>query len=111
MVPLFLYLVPAQAVIEMPVVDSAVNWFASLIPSIARWVELSPFQYNTKLFAVFFWGMVPVEIYWLITSKEIKRNYQEAYIDKSTQQTAVVRLATFFAGIVFLEDASYWRSI
>lgn len=64
-----LYLVPAQAVLEMPVVGPAVNGLASLIPSIARWVELSPFPYNTKLFAVFVWVMVPVQTYWLWSSK------------------------------------------
>ena len=96
-----LYLVPAQAVLEIPVVGPAVNGLASLIPSIARWVELSPFPYNTKLFAVFVWVMVPVQIYWLITSVEIKRGYQAAYIAKSTQQTPLVRVAAFFIAVVF----------
>lgn len=64
-----LYLVPAQTVLEQPILGPAIDWLASLIPSIARWAELSPFPANTKLFAVFVWVMIPVQCYWLWSSK------------------------------------------
>lgn len=65
-----LYLVPAQAVLTLPVLGASVEWLTSLIPSIARWTELSPFPANTKLFAIFVWLMIPVQAYWLWSSKE-----------------------------------------
>ncbi len=94
-----LYLLPAQAVLELPMVGHFLNWLASLIPSIARWVELSPFPYNTKLFLVFVWVMVPMQVYWLLTSVEIRRSYQKNYIAKSTKQRPVVRVARWFSGV------------
>lgn len=70
-----LYLLPAQAVLSQPMVGTAIEWLASLIPSIARWVELSPFPANTKLFFVFAWVMVPVQAYWLWSSKVAHRAF------------------------------------
>lgn len=96
-----LYFIPAQELLEFSAFGTAVNWLASLIPSIARWVELSPFPHNTKLFAVFVWMMIPVQIYWLITSIEVKCTYQAVYTAKSTKQKPVVRVVAFLAGSVF----------
>lgn len=103
-----LYLAPAQQILELPLVGATVDWLASLIPSIARWVELSPFPDNTKLFAVFVWMMILVQAYWLIASTETRRFYQESYLIKSSQQTRIVRVFAFlcffafFCGFVFL---------
>jgi len=82
-----LYLVPAQAVLEQPSIGSAIEWFASLIPSIARWTELSPFPANTKLFAVFVWVMIPVQGYWLWSSKAA----HTAFLARSKTKPAIWR--------------------
>lgn len=103
-----LYLVPAQALLELPMLGAAIAWLASLVPSIDRWVELSPFPYNTKLFAVFVWLMIPVQVYWLATSVETKRFFQASYLAKSSQQSSFARLVAllcfliFFAGLILL---------
>lgn len=103
-----LYLVPAQAVLELPMLGATIEWFASLVPSIARWVELSPFPYNTKLFFVFVWLMIPVQVYWLVTSVETRRFFQASYLAKSTKQLAFVRFVlllcalAFFGGLLLL---------
>lgn len=96
-----LYLVPAQAVLALPVLGEIVEWVALLIPSISRWVELSPFPYNTKLFAVFVWVMIPIQVYWLVTSVETKRFSQTSYLAKSKQQILFIRLFAFFCFFVF----------
>lgn len=70
-----LYLVPAQALLAQPILGAAIEWLASLIPSIARWSELSPFPANTKLFAVFVWVMIPVQVYRLISSEEVRHYF------------------------------------
>jgi hypothetical protein len=93
-----LYLVPARAVLEAPMLGASIEWLAALVPSIARWVELSPFPYNTKLFAVFVWLMMPVQVYWLITSVDTKRFYQDSYLARSARQSVFIRLA---ASILF----------
>lgn len=103
-----LYLVPAQAVLSQPMVGTAIEWLASLIPSIARWVELSPFPANTKLFFVFAWAMVPVQAYWLVTSVATKNSFQASYLAKSTEQTLIIRIVAllcffvFFGGMILL---------
>lgn len=103
-----LYLVPAQETLGLPFFGNLVNWLASLIPSVERWVELSPFPYHTKLFMVFVWVMVPVQIYWLIASIEIRRFCQAAYMAKSAKQKPIARIAvylcyvTLFGGFTLL---------
>lgn len=103
-----LFLLPAQAVLELPLLGAAIEWLASLIPSIARWVELSPFPYNTKLFVVFVWLMIPVQVYWLLASVEVNRFFQSSYLAKSTQQSFGLRLIAlliffcFFGGFILL---------
>lgn len=103
-----LYLVPAQLVFGIPVLGSVIDWLASLVPSIARWVELSPFPYNTKLFAVFVWMMIPLQVYWLAASVEARNYFQKSYLLKSTQQSVFIRLVALLGifavlvGIVLL---------
>ena len=91
-----LYLDPAQIVLKLPRLDAAIERLASFIPSIARWVELSPFPVNTKLFFVFIWAMIPLQCYWLITSDKVRRSYQEGYLAKSAQQTLAIRIVGLF---------------
>lgn len=97
-----LYLVPAQLVLGVPVLGSAIDWLASLVPSIARWVELSPFPYNTKLFAVFVWMMIPLQVYWLAASVEVRIFFQKSYLSKSAQQSVFIRLVALLGIFVVL---------
>jgi len=97
-----LYLVPAQAVLELPMLGTAIEWLASLVPSITRWVELSPFPYNTKLFAVLVWLMIPVQVYWLMTSVPAKRFFQDSYLAKCTRQSVFIRLSASFLAFLFI---------
>ncbi len=96
-----LYLVPAQAVLETPMVGSLINWLASLIPSIARWVELSPFPHNTKLFAVFVWLMILMQFFWLVKDRKVKTYYRQSYRNKASAQSNSVRVAAFILFITF----------
>jgi hypothetical protein len=68
-----LYLLPERFQAELPALNALINWVASLVPSIARWEELSPWPGNTKFFAIFVWAMIPVQFYWLISSKTLDK--------------------------------------
>lgn len=67
-----LYLIPEQFQAKWAGLTSAVDLLASLIPSIERWVELSLQPGNTKLFGVLVWLMIPVQCYWLISSRSFE---------------------------------------
>jgi len=97
-----LYLVPAKTVLVLPVLGTAIEWFASLIPSIARWVELSPFPYNTKLFAVFVWMVIPLQVYWLGASVEVRLFFKKSYLSKAKHQSLLVRLLALLGAFVML---------
>lgn len=64
-----LYLIPEQFHARWAGLTLVVDLLASFIPSIGRWVELSLQPGNTRLFGVFVWLMIPVQCYWLISSR------------------------------------------
>ena len=64
-----LYGIPADAVLHAPVLGDGINWIATAIPSISRWVELSSFPESTKLFAIFVWVVAPIQTVLVAASK------------------------------------------
>eukprot|EP00952_Eustigmatos_sp_NYUAD-ZCMA_P008963 37101-Eustigmatos_ZCMA.PRE.1 len=66
-----LYVMPDINQGDWPMLGMVIDYLASFVPSILRWEELSPWPANTKLFAVFVWMMIPVQFYWLISSRSL----------------------------------------
>ncbi|HSX92680.1 MAG TPA: hypothetical protein VLG41_07155 [Hydrogenophaga sp.] len=72
-----LYVLPDPGQTGWADLGIVVDRLASFIPSISRWGELSPWPGNTKLFAVFVWVMIPVQFYWLISSRALVKYVPE----------------------------------
>jgi len=69
---LILYLVPANEVLELPLVGSSIEIASNLIPSVAEWVKLSPFPAATRLFFVYVWMSIPIRLLIMLNSKQAR---------------------------------------
>ena len=71
---MILYLLPEHLGANWSMLNATVDWAAALVPSIERWAELSPHPNSTKRFSVFIWAMIPIQFYWLISSRSLDRH-------------------------------------
>lgn len=97
-----LYIAPARSLLETPVMGSAISTVAIFIPSTLRWMELSPFPQNTKIFVSFVWLMIPVHVYWLIRSNSLKKYFQINSTVRISMGLSWMRLTVLLAFLLFL---------
>ena len=96
-----LFVMPAESILDSAGLSDVIEWSASLIPSIERWVQLSSFPANTKIFNIFVWLMIPLQVFWLTRSVPTKQFFRKSYSDKSNKQTRLIRFLALLCFLVF----------
>lgn len=105
---IILYLPPGIYELTPAIVGLVIERAASFVPSISHWVELSPFSWNTRLFLVFAWAMIPVQTYWLVSSRNLRKFYKNSYRAKNMRRTnilqifGIIGLSTFMSALIYL---------